>query len=66
MGLVMLLQTVLTAVAFRTYDAVADLKTAKVETTVMVQNVILPTLAKHETAIESLRNKTSGPVVVTK
>lgn len=57
MGLIMLLQGVLTAVAFRTYDAVSELKSAKVENSVMVQSVILPTLARHDVAIEHLKNK---------
>lgn len=51
----MLMQSVLTMVAFRTYDAVSELNRAKTENSVMVNSVILPTIARHDSAIEQLK-----------
>lgn len=57
MGLIMLFQGILTTVGFMTYQAIDTLKTAKAENSVMVNSVILPTLARHDTAIEQLKNR---------
>lgn len=56
-GLLMLMQIVGVGVMWRTYDAVSALTEAKVKNEVMVNNVILPTLARHDNAIERLKAK---------
>ena len=62
LGLIMVGQAILTTVAFRTLDKIDTLATAKAENSVMVNGVILPTLARHESAIEQLKNKTGAVV----
>lgn len=57
LGLIMLLQGVLTTIGFKTFEAVSELQTAKAENSVMVNSVILPTLTRHDTAIEQLKNR---------
>jgi hypothetical protein len=56
-GLIMVGQAVLTTVGFRTLDKIDTLATAKAENVVMVNSVILPTLARHDSAIEQLKSK---------
>jgi len=54
-GLIMLLQGILTTIGFKTFAKVSELNDAKVENNVMVKSVILPTLARHDSAIEQLK-----------
>jgi hypothetical protein len=56
-GLILLFQGVLTTIAFRTFDAVQELKTAKVENAVLVNSIILPTLSRHDAALERLKDE---------
>lgn len=55
-GLLMLVQGISTTMLFRTYDAVRELTIAKAANETMVNSVILPTLARHDTAIERLKD----------
>lgn len=60
MGLIMVLQGILTTMGFMTYQAIDTLKTAKAENSVMVNSVILPTLARHDVAIDRLTNQSNA------
>lgn len=59
-GLLMLVQGIGTTMMFRTYDAVQANVLATAKNDVKVDSIILPTLTRHESAIDRLTNQANA------